>query len=50
MPALSQPEVFIHVKDGMFDEKGRLANAETRTFLQGWVNRYVAWVKTHAKA
>jgi chromate reductase len=50
MPALSQPEVFIHVKDGMFDDKGKLASAETRKFLQGWVDRYVAWVKTHAKA
>jgi chromate reductase len=45
VPTLGQPEVFIHVKDGLFDEGGNLANAETREFLQGWMDRYVAWVK-----
>lgn len=45
VPTLGQPEVFIHVKDGLFDEGGNLANAETKAFLQGWMDRYVAWVK-----
>lgn len=45
VPTLGQPEVFIHVKDGLFDEGGNLANAETRAFLQGWMDRYAAWVK-----
>lgn len=44
MPTLGQPEVFIHVKDG----GGDLANADTRAFLQTWMDRYVAWVKKHA--
>jgi chromate reductase len=48
MPTLGQPEVFIQVKDGLFDEGGNLANPETRAFLQGWMDRYVAWVKKHA--
>jgi chromate reductase, NAD(P)H dehydrogenase (quinone) len=48
MPALGQPEVFIHVKDGLFDEGGKLANAESKAFLQGWMDRYVEWVKKHA--
>ena len=48
MPTLGQPEVFIHVKDGLFDEGGNLVNAGTRTFLQGWMDRYVDWVKRHA--
>ena len=48
MPTLGQPEVFIHVKDGLFDEGGNLANAESKAFLQGWMDRYVAWVKKHA--
>lgn len=48
MPTLGQPEVFIHVKDGLFDEGGNLANAGSKAFLQGWVDRYVAWVKKHA--
>lgn len=48
MPMLGQPEVFIHVKDGLFDEGGNLVNAGSKAFLQGWVDRYVAWVKKHA--
>jgi chromate reductase len=48
MPTLGQPEVFIHVKDGFFDEGGNLANAGTKAFLQSWMDRYVAWVKKHA--
>ncbi|HVS00135.1 MAG TPA: NAD(P)H-dependent oxidoreductase [Thermoanaerobaculia bacterium] len=48
MPTLGQPEVFIHVKEGLLDEAGNLANAGIKTFLQNWMNRYVDWVKTHA--
>ena len=44
VPTLGQPEAFIHVKDGSFDAGGDIANSETRRFLQGWVDRYVAWV------
>jgi chromate reductase, NAD(P)H dehydrogenase (quinone) len=48
MPTLGQPEVFIHVKEGLFDESGNIGNAETRAFLQSWMDRYVTWVKKHA--
>lgn len=48
MPTLGQPEAFIYVKDGFFDESGNLANPDTRKFLQGWMDRYVDWVKRHA--
>ena len=47
VPTLGQPEAFIHAKDGLFDEAGDLA-ASSRTFLQTWMDRYVAWVKAHA--
>jgi chromate reductase len=47
VPTLGQPEVFIHVKEGLFDKDGDL-NAESKAFLQGWMDRYVAWVKKHA--
>jgi chromate reductase len=47
VPTLGQPEAFIHVKDGLFDEAGDLS-ARSRTFLQTWMDRYVAWVKAHA--
>lgn len=48
VPTLGQPEAFIHVKDGLFDEGGTIANAESKAFLQDWMNRYAAWVKQHA--
>jgi chromate reductase len=47
VPTLGQPEVFIQVKDGLFDEAGNIG-ADSRQFLQGWMDRYVAWVKKHA--
>ena len=47
MPALSQPEAFIHVKEGFFDASGNIASEDSRKFLQGWMDKYVAWVKTH---
>jgi chromate reductase, NAD(P)H dehydrogenase (quinone) len=45
MPALAQPEAYIQVKDGFFDEAGNIANAESRKFVHGWMDKYVAWVK-----
>jgi chromate reductase len=47
-PALGQPECFIQAKEGLFDASGGIG-ADSREFLQGWVDRYVAWVKAHAK-
>lgn len=47
MPTLGQPEVFIHVTDGFFDQNGDIARPDTRRFLQGWMDAYVAWVKKH---
>jgi chromate reductase len=45
MPVLGQPEAYIHVKNGFFDEAGSIADPETRKFLHGWMDKYVAWVK-----
>jgi chromate reductase len=47
VPTLGQPEVFIQVKEGFFDDDGNVA-PDTRKFLQGWMDKYVAWVKRHA--
>jgi chromate reductase len=48
MPTLGQPEVFLQNKEGLFDDKGRIAEG-SKQFLQGWVDRYVTWVKDHKK-
>jgi chromate reductase len=45
MPALGQPEVYLQVKDGFFDEAGNIANAETKKFLHAWMDKYAMWVK-----
>ncbi len=45
MPTLGQPEAYIYVKNGFFDEAGNIADPESRKFLHGWVDKYVAWVK-----
>ena len=50
VPTLGQPEAFIHAKEGFFDPQGGIASDGSRKFLQGWMDRYVAWVKRWAKA
>ena len=47
VPTLGQPEAFIQAKDGLFDASGEIG-ADSRKFLQGWMDRYVSWVKKHA--
>ncbi|PZQ73928.1 MAG: NADPH-dependent FMN reductase [Variovorax paradoxus] len=47
VPTLGQPEAFIQNKEDLFDDKGHVGNEATKKFLQGWMDKYVAWVKTH---
>lgn len=49
-PALGQPEVFVQVTDGMFDERGEVARADTKKFLQAWMDRYVDWIGRHSSS
>lgn len=46
VPTLGEPEAFIHVKDGLFDKEGNIG-ADSKNFLQGWMDKYVTWVKKH---
>lgn len=43
---LGQPEAFIHVKDGIFYEDSNIG-AESKQFLQNWIDKYILWVKKH---
>ena len=43
VPTLGQPEAFIQMKDGMFDDKGHIGIEST----QSWMDKYAAWVKMH---
>jgi chromate reductase len=49
-PALGQPEVFVQVTDGMFDERGDITRPDTKKFLQGWMDRYVDWIGRHSSS
>jgi len=44
VPTLGQPEVFIKNSDNMFDINDNLDDG-TQRFLQGWMDKYVAWVR-----
>ncbi len=44
VPTLGQPEAYIRVKEGLFDQDGNIGPA-SREFLQGWMDHFAAWVK-----
>ena len=46
VPTLGQPEAFLQAKDGLFDDAGNIGAASVK-FLQGWMDRYASWVKSH---
>lgn len=48
MPTLGQPEAYVQMKEGLFDEAGNIGEG-SRKFMQGWMDRFVAWVALHAK-
>lgn len=48
MPTLGQPEMFLQVREGMFDAEGGGASSATRNYLQPWIDAYSAWVKKFA--
>ena len=41
---MGQPEVYMQFKDGLIDDEGTIGNEDTRKFLHGFVDTYVAWV------
>jgi chromate reductase len=47
VPTLGQPEVFLQMTDELFDATGNIGPA-SRSFLQGWMDRYADWVRAHA--
>ncbi|KAB2920677.1 MAG: NAD(P)H-dependent oxidoreductase [Dechloromonas sp.] len=48
VPTMGQPEAFIQAREGMFDEAGDIG-AASRPFLQGWLDRYLAWILRFAR-
>ncbi len=46
VPTMGQPEVFLQNREGLFNADGSIGEA-SRPFLQGWMDRFVDWVKRH---
>jgi len=44
MPTMGQPEAYLHAREGMFDKAGNIG-ADSKQFVQKWLDKYVAWVK-----
>ncbi|HET6911789.1 MAG TPA: NADPH-dependent FMN reductase [Rhodanobacteraceae bacterium] len=49
IPMLQMPEAFIQYKEGLIAADGSITVDSTREFLQGFVDKYVAWVGRFAK-
>ncbi len=45
---MGQPEIFLQNKEGFFDADGNIGS-ESRDFLQGWMDRFVTWIKRHTE-
>jgi chromate reductase len=43
---MGQPEAFLHVREGMFDDDGGIG-AGSREFLQKWMDKYGEWIRNH---
>lgn len=48
VPTMGQPEVFLQNKEGFFDAEGNIGDGN-KEFLQGWMDRFVAWIKRHVE-
>lgn len=47
MPAMQQPEAYIHVGDGFFTADGKIANDGTRAYAQKIIDSFAAWVEVN---
>ena len=50
MPTVGQPEIFLQLRDDLFDAQGNIGSDITRKMLQQWLERYAAWVDRHRPA
>jgi len=47
VPLLCQPEIFLRMKEGLFDSEGGLGE-ESRAFMQKWMDKFTSWIKQNA--
>lgn len=46
---LGQPEIYLVYKPDMFDDKNTITNEDTKKFLQGYLDKFSAWVQKYHK-
>lgn len=49
MILLGQPEVYLVYKPELLDGNNNIANEDTKKFLQGFLDKFSAWVESHQK-
>ncbi|KTD64228.1 NADPH-dependent FMN reductase [Legionella shakespearei] len=49
VPTLQQPEAYIGNAGNLFNDKGEIANEDTRKFVQKFIDAYAKWVETNSK-
>jgi chromate reductase len=47
MPTLCQPEMFLQMKDGFFDEAGDIGEG-SKKFILRWIDIMTEWIATHS--
>ena len=50
MPVLQQPEMYVGGVDKLVEVGGKVASDKTREFLEGFLNKFAAWVERNAAA
>lgn len=46
MPTLCQPEMFLQLKEGFFDDSGNIGTGSNK-FIKGWIDRVIVWVEAN---
>ncbi|HEY6640975.1 MAG TPA: NAD(P)H-dependent oxidoreductase [Povalibacter sp.] len=44
MPVLQQPEAYVGSAQNLFDDAGKLKNADTEKFLRGFAEKFAEWI------
>jgi chromate reductase len=45
---MGQPELYLQFKEGLIDAEGNIGSDETKKFLQGFADKFIAWMERHA--
>jgi chromate reductase len=49
LAVMGQPEVFMTIREGFFTEDGSFAQESTVKFVEGFLDKFQAWIVSHSK-